>query len=236
MFWPSSHFIPAVTLGDVTMKSITLLASLAALALTPVAAEARDRWHWRDHNQWEEEYYVQSDDEDTVSYYEEDDSDEVIIVNRRARMRAAEEEVERELWWLEENARERLENRAKSRKAAVRAPKPVVKKPVVKAAAKTPAPKAAKLETASLDKPQAKPKAKPVAAKPLAVKPAAKPSGKTIGCTAGAAVITGYGFGDVKPKACTGTSYAYLANRAGKLYEIRLAAASGEITDVKKLN
>jgi hypothetical protein len=73
-------------------------------------------------------------------------------------------------------------------------------------------------------------------------KPKAKPAlatttpEKTIGCTAGAAVITGYGFGEVKPKACTGAVYAYNATRAGKLYEIKLTAASGEITDVKKLN
>ncbi|MCA0433312.1 MAG: ribosome biogenesis regulatory protein homolog [Proteobacteria bacterium] len=64
----------------------------------------------------------------------------------------------------------------------------------------------------------------------------AKPSGQKIGCTNGADIITGYGFSSVKPKACTGTTFTYDAKRAQNAYLITLSSATGEITDVKKVN
>lgn len=82
--------------------------------------------------------------------------------------------------------------------------------------------------------PPAKAAAKPSA--PLATAAVKKPPVTNgIGCTAGAAVVTGYGFGDVKPKTCTGATYSYTATRAGKSFVIELTAASGEVVDVKKL-
>jgi hypothetical protein len=196
---------------------------LAAILLTTTAAEARDRWHWRSFNPWADRYviYDNSDDEDPV-YYEEDDSEDVIVLNRRqSRLDDA------DLWWLEDGARTRLEKRQRARqqaepiikkKQAVATPKAKAKKPIV--ATKTAKPAPQKLQTASLTKTSAEP----------------TPKTKTIGCTSGAAIVTGYGFAGVTPKACTGATYAYNAQRGGNAYVIQLTAATGEITDVKKLN
>jgi hypothetical protein len=80
-------------------------------------------------------------------------------------------------------------------------------------------------------------KAKPVVAAvaPVAAAPKA-PSSNTIGCSKGVEIIEGYGFGAVKPKTCSGATYAFDAQRANSAYVIQLSAATGEITDVKKLN
>jgi hypothetical protein len=213
-------------------KSI-LLAAVAMLSLSTVSAEARDRWHLPRFSAWEERpVYFYQDDEDDTAYYEPDDFVEEDVVvprryrNREQRMRDAEKQIDDRLWWLENNARAKLEERHKTRKKYVARVEPVAK-PKAKVVAVTKPKKINPdtVQTASLGKPVdvVKPKAKAVV-------------GKTIGCTAGAAVVTGYGFAEVKPKVCTGNTYAYFAARGGKSYEIRLAAASGEITDVKKLN
>jgi hypothetical protein len=218
------------------MKTAVLLIGLAALAVSAVSADAKQRRYYDD-DAWDEEYVSYEDDD---AYYIEDDNEEIIILNpRRRSMREAEQRVDEELWWLEERAQKRLEKRKNIRKTE----KPVSKKAKTVAAK----PKAAKVandevKTASLSKAPVINKVKPVSLsssktdlqKPKT--PAKTANGKSIGCTAGAAVITGYGFGDVKPKVCTGATYAYSAARAGKAYEIKLTAASGEITDVKKLN
>jgi hypothetical protein len=219
------------------MTKFILLAAVAMLSFTSVSAEARDRWRQHRFQNWDDQpAYVYEDDEDFVSYDEPDDfSDEDVIIplsrpHRAQRMRDAEKRIDAELWWLDDNARGKLEQRQRARKPLVKknivrvetAAKPKVK---VAAPAKPKLVTAKNVQTASLSKPDAiaKPESKPV-------------STKTIGCTAGAAVVTGYGFGDVKPRACTGTTYAYTAARGGKNYEIKLTAATGEIVDVKKLN
>lgn len=61
------------------------------------------------------------------------------------------------------------------------------------------------------------------------------PTTNTIGCSKGVEIITGYGFSGVKPKSCSGSAYAFDATRANAAYIITLSAATGEITDVKKL-
>jgi hypothetical protein len=211
------------------MTKFILLAAVATLSLSAVSAEARDRWRQRPFDPWADRpEYVYQDDEEDVTYYEPDtfaDDDDVVIPlrhrSRAQQMRDAEIQIDDRLWWLEDNARSKLEQRRKARKT-------VAKKDVarVESVVEPKAPKADQFKTASLGKPNmpAKPKAKTAA------------TSKTIGCTAGAAVVTGYGFGAVKPKTCTGNTYAYTAARAGKIYEIKLTAASGEITDVRKLN
>jgi hypothetical protein len=219
------------------MTKFILLAAVAVLSFTSVSAEARDRWRQQRFQNWDDQpAYVYEDDEDFVSYDEPDDfSDEDVIIplsrsNRAQRMRDAEKRIDAQLWWLDDNARGKLEQRQRARKPLVKknivrvetAAKPKAKVAVV---AKPKLVTPPDVQTASLAKPEviAKPRSKPA-------------SSKTIGCTAGAAVVTGYGFGDVKPKACTGSTYAYTAARGGKSYEIKLTAASGEITDVNKLN
>ncbi len=219
------------------MTKFILLAAVAMLSLTSVSAEARDLWRQHRFQNWNDEpVYLYEDDEDFVSYEEPDNfAEEDVIIplrrpNRAQRMRDAEERIDAELWWLEDNARSKLEQRQRARKSAVKkniAPVETAAKPkakvVVVAKPKLVIPR--NVQTATLSKPDVtvKPKSKPV-------------SSKTIGCTAGAAVVTGYGFGAVKPRACTGNTYAYTAARGGRNYEIKLTAATGEIVDVKKLN
>jgi hypothetical protein len=234
------------------MKLITALAGIALVAITTVSAEARDRWYNRKFVPWHDRnvYFLDDEfDESDVVYEDDETADpESIYLNRRQRWQDNAEDSD--TWWLEDNARDKLQARAKARRIAkLKAEQQIVKKPAVKKLAakpkakplaKVPKPQPPEVQTASLEPLEpigkATPKAKII--KPALVKPVpAKPiASKTIGCTAGAAVVTGYGFGEVKPKACTGTIYAYTAARDGKVYEIKLTAASGEITDVKKLN
>lgn len=75
------------------------------------------------------------------------------------------------------------------------------------------------------------PKVMPPKAQVAAVAPAAG----AIGCSKGAEIVSGYGFTSVKPKTCTGTTYSFSASRATNAYLIKVAAATGEITDVQKL-
>ena len=212
------------------MIKISALVGFAILASTAVGAEARDRFQYRFFAPWHDrEVYLMDDNEDDVAYYEEDtyDDEDVVVVKRRPRVQPR--VVEDDIWWMEDDARIKLEKRKALRKPAHNIAikdVPVRAKPKLKPTLKVDR----GVQTASLGKPDAvvKPKVKAVAPKPVA--------NKTIGCTAGAAVVTGYGFADVKPKACTGTTYAYTAARAGKTYQIKLTAASGEIIDVKKVN
>jgi hypothetical protein len=211
------------------MKTFVLLAGIAALCATSVTADAKHRRRYYD--PYEDNVIYLYEDEDDDSGYYVDEEEEVIFLNRRKRMREAERRVEEDMWWVEERARKKIEKRAKLRKTVEKpAPKKTVKPKVVKEPADP-------IKTASLSKPVVVAKPKPVvAAKPKTDLPKPVVASKTIGCTAGAAVITGYGFGEVKPKVCTGATYAYSATRSGKAYEIKLTSASGEITDVRKLN
>jgi hypothetical protein len=244
MFWPSSLFrVLMIALGDVEMKYVALLASVAVLTLFAASAEAKHRWTYTTFAPWENESVIWEEDDGDVAYYEEDVEDEAerYYQSQRKNIKRADDD---DGWWIEDDARTQLEQRKKKRKV------PVLKAPAVKKAAAKPKPAVVakpkvvastpskpivkpKVQVASLGKPAAPAKPKPIAA----VTPKSnKVTDKTIGCTAGAAVVTGYGFAEVRPKACTGKTYAYTAARAGKTYEIQMTAASGEIVDVKKLN
>lgn len=100
--------------------------------------------------------------------------------------------------------------------------------PAATATASAAKPQVAKdaLTTASLTKP-----AEP--AKPLLAKPAAPSAAMT--CDKATGIVSGYGFASVTPKACSGETFAFNASRGGKSYEIKLSAATGELTEVKKL-
>lgn len=74
--------------------------------------------------------------------------------------------------------------------------------------------------------------------KPLSPKAqvaSAAPAAGAIGCSKGAEIVSGYGFTSVKPRSCTGSTYSFNASRATNAYLIKVAAATGEITDVQKL-
>lgn len=66
-------------------------------------------------------------------------------------------------------------------------------------------------------------------------KPVVKKAAAGLSCDKAASIITGYGFSAVKPKTCAGKVYAFNASRDGKPFAIKLDAASGELTEVKKL-
>jgi hypothetical protein len=132
----------------------------------------------------------------------------------------------------------------KSQTAVASPPKPKVKPervtttvPARKAqvVAKTVSPVAPKAQTAALTPKAVLPAAKknPVALPKTASTP--KPSGKTVGCTGGAAIVTGLGFGSVRPRVCTGDTYAYMATKSDGNYAIKLNASTGEVVDVAKL-
>jgi hypothetical protein len=108
---------------------------------------------------------------------------------------------------------------------------PKLKPELQKIAALTPVkPEAAPKARLILDEPVVAPKASLPA---VAAKPVASPN--VIGCSKGVEIVTGYGFSEVKPKSCSGAVYAFDASRANAAYVITLSAATGEITDVKKL-
>lgn len=54
-------------------------------------------------------------------------------------------------------------------------------------------------------------------------------------CDKAGEIVSGYGFTSVKPTACTGQIFAFNATRSGKAYVIKLSSASGELTEVKKV-
>jgi hypothetical protein len=64
-------------------------------------------------------------------------------------------------------------------------------------------------------------------------KPAQKKSAG-ISCDKATKIVSDYGFTEVKPTTCTGKVYAFNATRDGKPFAIKMSAASGELTEVKK--
>jgi hypothetical protein len=54
-------------------------------------------------------------------------------------------------------------------------------------------------------------------------------------CDKAEKIVSGYGFTSVKPTTCTGQIFAFNATRSGKAYVIKLSSASGELTEVKKV-
>ena len=65
---------------------------------------------------------------------------------------------------------------------------------------------------------------------------AASPVASTaMSCDKASKVVSDYGFSDVKPATCSGSTYAFNAIRDGKPYSVKLDAASGELTEVKKV-
>lgn len=54
-------------------------------------------------------------------------------------------------------------------------------------------------------------------------------------CDKAQKIVSGYGFTSVKPLSCSGQIFAFNATRSGKAYTIKLSSASGELTEVKKV-
>ena len=56
-----------------------------------------------------------------------------------------------------------------------------------------------------------------------------------ISCDKAEKIVSGYGFAVVKPMTCTGQVFAFNATRSGVAYVIKLSSASGELTEVSKV-
>ncbi|MFL5260495.1 MAG: hypothetical protein ACJ8AS_12140 [Hyphomicrobiales bacterium] len=55
-----------------------------------------------------------------------------------------------------------------------------------------------------------------------------------VSCDKAKKIVSDYGFTQVEPKSCEGKVYAFSARRDGKPFSIKMSAASGELTEVKK--
>lgn len=222
---------------------------LAGLATTGFVgqAEAGFRWDWRfrtpQYEVFPDQEYYEEDGSYDDGYYEEEEDEPIVRKPKRAKRQQA--------WWTEDEedldpVYEAPVRKTKKKNTARLQPKTIVKKQIVdsgkpitdisaarKKFGKTPGLQTAGVAPVVKPKPRTKtPKLQQIAS----LDKQDKVQSRSIGCTAGAAVVTGYGFGSVRPKACTGATYAYNAARGGKNYLIRLNAASGEILEVKKLN
>jgi hypothetical protein len=221
--------------------SLSILASVGALAL---AAPAEADHRWRRHNTFPLiEVFPGGWDDDEETYYYEDE--EEVPRNLRRNLRAEDQ------WWLYEDedlepvVKKPAKKKKVQKKTATVAAKPAkpVPKPVIKPLTATSA-SAATLSGDDKPKSNIVTQSKIVPAPPVttatatakaAPAPAPAAALNTVGCTAGAAVVTGYGFAEVKPKTCTGDTYTYTASRGGKSFLIKITASSGEVVDVKKL-
>lgn len=81
-------------------------------------------------------------------------------------------------------------------------------------------------------KPVVKKKVATAAKKPTVATTASK-SGMS--CDKAGNIISGYGFTSIKPQSCAGKVYVFNATRSGKNYLVKLSSASGELTEVKKI-
>jgi hypothetical protein len=63
---------------------------------------------------------------------------------------------------------------------------------------------------------------------------AVKKKATAITCAKAGQIVSGYGFKSVEQVSCKGQVYAFNATRDGKPFSIKLSAASGELTEVKK--
>ncbi len=77
-------------------------------------------------------------------------------------------------------------------------------------------------------------KRKTYAQPPAQTKPNATKKATAISCAKAGEIVSGYGFKSVQQVSCSGQVYAFNATRDGKPFSIKLSAASGELTEVKK--
>lgn len=86
--------------------------------------------------------------------------------------------------------------------------------------------------------PSKKPAKKPVVttAKPKVPVAAKATAGGGMSCDKAQKIVSGYGFTGISSKVCQGQVYEFNATRDGKTFLIKMSAASGELTEVKKTN
>ena len=192
--------------------SAATFALMASTLLVPTAAEAGSRWRFLNPGYYfydppPRDFYADEYDDD--EYYEDDERPLTYY------------DPDRDYYEPRYDGEEPVyiaPRKKKSVKAAP-APKPVVKKSVASTEKKT-----VTSSMASVEK-----KTETTAEK----KTASAASGMS--CDKAGEIVSGYGFTSVKPTTCTGQVFAFNATRSGKAYVIKLSSASGELTEVKKV-
>jgi hypothetical protein len=201
--------------------SVAALAAVAGIFVTTNAAEAGSRWRLHYLNpyyyiydpeplylyssDYGDEEYNDDDDEQPMAYYDPDDD---------------------EYYEPRYRGDEYMGAPPKKKKVvskAVPAPKPVIKKSVASSENKAVITTEKKSVVSSDEKEVASIEKKTV------------PTAGGMSCDKAGKIVSGYGFTSVKPTTCTGQVFAFNATRSGKAYTIKLSAASGELTEVKKV-
>lgn len=59
-------------------------------------------------------------------------------------------------------------------------------------------------------------------------------SGGGLSCEAAADIVANFGFSEVKSTSCSGDTYGFDASRDGNSYSIKVSAADGELTEVRR--
>lgn len=63
-----------------------------------------------------------------------------------------------------------------------------------------------------------------------------KPASVAVSCEKATSIVSGYGFSTVEATKCAAPTYEFKALRDGKAFVVKVSSASGELTEVKKLN
>ena len=197
--------------------SAAAFALMASTLLMPTSAEAGSRWQFLNPGYYfydppPRDFYA--DEYDDEEYYEDDE--------RPLTYYQRDDEYYEPRYYEGEEPVYIAPKKKKTVKAAP-APKPVEKKAVA-SAKKKPVTSPETKSVASVEK-------KTVTA--TEKKTASAASGMS--CDKAGEIVSGYGFTSVKPTTCTGQVFAFNATRSGKAYVIKLSSASGELTEVKKV-
>jgi hypothetical protein len=196
--------------------SAAAFALMASTLLVPTAAEAGSRWRFLHPGYYfydppPRDFYA--DEYDDEEYYDDDEQP------------LAYYDPDDDYYEPRYEGEEPVYIAPKKKKTvkAAPAPKPVIKKSVASTEKKA----VTSTETQSLASVEKK------AVAPTEKKTAVTASGMS--CDKAEKIVSSYGFTSVKPTTCTGQVFAFNATRSGKTYVIKLSSASGELTEVKKV-
>jgi hypothetical protein len=191
--------------------SLAALAAIAGTLFVPSVAEAGERWRWRFLQPDYYTYYprpldLYSSDYGDEEYYDDDE---------RPLAYYDPDDDYYEPRYRDDEPVQIVPKKKKKTVKAVPVTKPVVKKSVAATEKKT----VITTEKKSV-----------VSAEKKSV-----PTTTGMSCDKAEKIVSGYGFTSVKPTTCTGQVFAFNATRSGKAYVIKLSSASGELTEVKKV-
>jgi hypothetical protein len=189
--------------------STAAFALIASTLLVPNAAEAGSRWRFLNPG-----YYFY--DPPPRDFYADDYDDEDYYEDRRP---LAYYDPDDDYYEPRYEGEEPVYIAPKKKKKTAKAVKPVENKSVASTKKKAPESSVASVEKKAVTATEKK--------------TASAVSGMS--CDKAGEIVSGYGFTSVKPTACTGQIFAFNATRGGKAYVIKLSSASGELTEVKKV-